>query len=104
MYTEAIERQTRKDMFMSEKQDLIQPVSAQAAPQPRRRLTLVNSLIILVIIYLATGTVPLFLTSKAPASVPWLELGQWILIIIWLLIGVRPPFMAWLKQTKERKE
>lgn len=89
---------------MSEKQDLIQPVSAQAAPQPRKRLTLVNSLIILVIIYLASGTVPLFLTAKAPASVPWLELGQWLLIIIWLLVGVRPPFMAWLKQAKERKE
>lgn len=94
----------RKDTLMSEKQNLIQPTSAQAAPQPRRKLTLVNSLIILVIIYLASGTVPLFLTSRAPASVPWLELGQWLLIIIWLLVGVRPPFMEWRKQTKERKE
>lgn len=89
---------------MSGKQDLIQAASARSVAQPRRKLSLVNALIILVIIYIASGIVPLFATLKAPSSVPWLELSQWVLIIIWLLVGVRSPFMAWLKQAKARNE
>jgi hypothetical protein len=27
---------------------------------------------------------------------------MWVIILIWLLVGVRPPFMEWLKKERER--
>lgn len=87
---------------MSEKHDLSRASSNGALSRPKGKLTLVNSLIILVVLYLVSGTALLFVTSRAPSLVTWLELGQWVLIAIWLIIGVRPPFMVWLKRARER--
>jgi hypothetical protein len=89
---------------MSENHNLLQPSSAQAVSQSRGKLTLLNSLIILVIIYLLSGAIQLLVTLKVPSIITWLELGQWALVVIWLLVGVRPPFMEWLKRVRERNE
>jgi hypothetical protein len=89
---------------MSEKQDLTQAASDKALPQPKSKMTLVNSLIILVIIYLVSGLGALFATPKASSLVPWLELVQWVLVITWLLVGVRPPFMEWRRQSRENNQ
>ena len=89
---------------MSEKQDAFQQASSNhASPQSKKQLSLLNALIILAIIYLVCEIIPLFATIITSASLPWIELGQWVLIIIWLLVGVRPPFMRWLKQERARK-
>lgn len=87
---------------MSEKQDSVQVASS--LPSARGKLTLLKSLIILVIIYGAGEVLSQFVALKAPGSIPWLELGQWVLTLFWLLLGVRPPFMRWLKQQREHKE
>lgn len=89
---------------MSEKHDLARASSNGTYAQPKGKLTLVNSLTILVILYLASGAILILATSRIPTLVTWLELGQWILMILWLIIGVRPPFMAWLKRAKQHKK
>jgi hypothetical protein len=91
---------------MDQKQEVSQVTSDQTARQSRagKKLTLTSALIILVILYLATGTVILFVISRLPQLVTWLEAAQWLLIVLWLLIGVYPPFMRWLKQVRARKE
>jgi hypothetical protein len=92
----------RKDTIVSEQQDSIQPASVQATPSSKGKLTLLNSLIILAIIYAVGELAAQFVSLKAPSSIPWLELGQWVLIFIWLIVGVRSPFMQWLKRERAR--
>ncbi len=87
---------------MSEEQTLAQPVADQPLQQSQKRLTLLNSVIILAIIYLVCEIVPLYMNLIDPAIIPWVELGQWLLIAIWLFVGVRPPFMRWLKQARQQ--
>lgn len=89
---------------MSDQQELTQSTSARALPLPKRKLSLLNSLIILAIIYLVCEILPLFATVVARSAIPWIELCQWILLITWLIVGVRPPFMEWLKRERARKE
>ena len=87
---------------MSENHDISQANVISGPSQERSKRSLAASLIILVILYLITGTFLLFITSRFPTLVVWLEAGQWLLVILWLLIGVRPPFTRWLKQNRER--
>ncbi len=92
----------RKDTIKSEKQDSIQSASAQVSTRSRTRLTLLKSLIILAIIYAAGEILSQYITLALPNILLWTELGMWVIILTWLLVGVRPPFMEWLKKERER--
>ena len=89
---------------MSEKTSQAQASTARISAPARGKLTLLNALIILAIIYLVCEIIPLFATIIARPLIPWIELGQWILLAIWFLVGVRPPLMEWIRRDKARKE
>ena len=78
-----------------------QPFSLEGERHP-----LLNALVILVVLYIICALAPLFVALFVPLRVFfWLEIGGCVIILGWLLIGVRPPFMIWIKQKlKERKE
>ncbi len=89
---------------MSEKQGQIQSASGKTLPLLKGKLTLLNALTILLIFYAVCEVGQLFVAPVAPSLLPWIELGQWIIILLWLIVGVRPPFMRWIKQERARKE
>jgi hypothetical protein len=65
-----------------------------------------NALLILIALYILCGLAPLFLGLFVSLRIFfWTEIGGGIVILVWLLIGVRPPFMVWLKERlRERQE
>lgn len=65
-----------------------------------------NALLILIVLYIICGLAPLFIALFVSLRVFfWTEIGGWLIILAWLLIGVRPPFTVWLKERlRERKE
>lgn len=78
----------------------------QPFPLEGERHPLLNALLILVVLYIICALAPLFVALFVPLRVFfWLEIGGCVIILGWLLIGVRPPLMIWIKQKlKERKE
>lgn len=71
-----------------------------------KKRMLSNALFILVVLYIICGVIPLFLPFFVSLRVFfWTEVVGWIIIIAWLLIGVRKPLLDWMKMRAEaRKE
>lgn len=72
----------------------------------QERLSLRDSLLILVALYIICGIAPLFMGLFVPLRVFfWLEIGGWVIILAWLAIGVRPLLTKWFKErARMRKE
>ena len=70
------------------------------------RRTLRDALLILVALYIVCGIAPLFMGLFVPLRIFfWLEIGGWVIIIAWLVIGVRRPLTRWFKErARKRRE
>lgn len=74
-------------------------------PMDEEKQKLFTALVILAALYVVCGIVPLFVAVFAPRPVFfWMEISGWIIIIAWLIVGVRPPFMAWFRHRKQTSE
>lgn len=75
-------------------------------PVEEEQHPLLNAILILVALYIVCGFAPLFIALFVSLRVFfWLEIGGCVIILGWLVIGVRPPLIIWIKQKlQERKE
>jgi antibiotic biosynthesis monooxygenase (ABM) superfamily enzyme len=90
MYDEAMEGD---EGFFAEEE---QPAEEEKHP-------LRDALFILVALYIICCIAPLFVGLFAPLRVFfWLEVAGWIIILSWLIFGVRTPFLVWLKERKKK--
>jgi hypothetical protein len=62
-----------------------------------------SALLVLVALYIICGLAPLFVALFVSLRIFfWLEIGGWAIILAWLIIGVRPPLMIWIKERKKQ--
>ncbi len=67
------------------------------------RYPLSSAILVLVALYIICGLAPLFVALFVSLRIFfWLEIGGWAIIIAWLIVGVRPPFMVWLRERKSQ--
>lgn len=74
-------------------------------PAEEEQHPLRDALFILVALYVICCIAPLFVGLFAPLRVFfWLEVAGWIIILSWLIFGVRAPFLVWLKERKKGRQ
>ena len=94
------------EKFDSEKAPLEDVAFPSQLESEEENHPLFNALLILVALYVVCGIAPLFIALFVSLRVFfWTEMAGWVIILAWLLIGVRPPFMVWFKErARVRKE